>query len=249
MEIRILGNGGAINDGLPYNSFMIDEFFLAETPPDIMASLFREKTDLSKLQIIYISHYHGDHFFGLPFLILRLFYNSSGTPLNYMIRIMGPEGIKSRVNEICTLAWGDGHPVHDWIENNFIFNELVHGNKYDINSGTYLQSFSMFHLVETYGFSFYKNDRLLFSYFADTVWNDELLVQIKLFPEIIVVDLNGEPSEIVKIHMSEDDIIEKAMPYSEGRITFYGTHLKTQKKSELKNIRYFYPGDIIVSGI
>ncbi|HNX25734.1 MAG TPA: hypothetical protein PKG60_16930, partial [Spirochaetota bacterium] len=61
MQIKILGNGGAINDGLPYNSFLVDDFFLAETPPDIMTSLFRERTDLSKLRVIYISHFHGDH--------------------------------------------------------------------------------------------------------------------------------------------------------------------------------------------
>ena len=42
MNIRMLGTGGAINNGLPYNSFIINEDLLIETPPDIMISLFRE---------------------------------------------------------------------------------------------------------------------------------------------------------------------------------------------------------------
>ena len=39
MKIKILGNGGAINDGLPYNSFAINGTLLCETPPDIMLSM------------------------------------------------------------------------------------------------------------------------------------------------------------------------------------------------------------------
>jgi hypothetical protein len=107
----------------------------------------------------------------------------------------------------------------------------------------------MFHIVETYGFSFYKNGRIVFSYFADTLWSDELLTQIKLFPELIIADMNGEPSDPGKVHMSEEDLLEKAIPQSEGKITFYGTHLKMQKESKHKNIRYVNPGEIIECNI
>jgi len=114
MEIRILGNGGAISDGLPYNSFMFDEYFLAETPPDIMTSIFREKIDVRKIQVIYISHFHGDHYFGLPFLILRLFVISLGELSDSKIKLLGPAGLKNKTKEICRLALGDNHPAHRW---------------------------------------------------------------------------------------------------------------------------------------
>jgi len=245
MQIKILGNGGAINDGLPFNSFMVDGFFLAETPPDIMNSLFREKINLSEIRFIYLSHYHGDHYFGLPFLILRLFFNAAGKPLDYKITLIGPAEVRIRTEEICRLALGDNHPVNDWIENNFIFTEIFSGSEIKLDEENILKIFPMFHMIETYGFSFYKNDRIVFSYFADTLWSDELLHQIKLFPEIILADLNGEPSDPRKVHMSETDIIEKAIPHCEGKITFYGTHLKTQKESAHKNIHYVYPGEVI----
>ncbi len=76
MIIKILGNGGALNDGLPYNSYTIDEKILIETPPDIMVSLHRENIDIYSLEAIYISHLHGDHTFGFPFLALDLFRNA-----------------------------------------------------------------------------------------------------------------------------------------------------------------------------
>ena len=39
MEITILGTGGGVNAGLPYNAFLIDDSFLCETPPDIMLTV------------------------------------------------------------------------------------------------------------------------------------------------------------------------------------------------------------------
>lgn len=247
MQIKILGNGGAVNDGLPYNSFITDNFFLVETPPDIMNSLFREKTDLSEIRVIYISHFHGDHYFGLPFLILRLFFNSAGQSMNFKIKILGPSGIKNRTKEICRLALSENHPVNSWIEENFIFDELKSDERIDIDieNDISLKVFSMNHFTETYGFSFFKNDRIVFSYFADTIWSDELISQIKLFPQIIITDLNGEPSDPQKIHLSEEDLIEKGIPQSQGKVIFYGTHLKKQKESSHKQIKYVYPGLVI----
>ena len=74
MIIKILGNGGAINDGLAYNAFAINGTLLCETPPDIMLSINKNSIDLASIDRIYISHLHGDHIFGLPFLILSAFF-------------------------------------------------------------------------------------------------------------------------------------------------------------------------------
>lgn len=245
MKITILGNGGAINDGLPYNSFLVDDSFLAEAPPDIMLSLFREKAEISKLRFIYISHFHGDHYLGIPFLLLRLYFDSVNSGRDFKITIAGPPGIEERVKEICAVALRGDHPVIDWIDGNFTFTELSAGAAVGISSDKYLKIFAMKHSAETYGFAFYKDHRIVFSYFADTVWFDELIGQIKMFPDIILTDLNGEPSDPVKVHMTEQDLIENAIPESEGRITFYGTHLKKQKRAGHGKIKYVKPGDVI----
>ncbi len=45
--------------------------------------------------------------------------------------------------------------------------------------------------------------------------------------------------------MSGDDLVEKALPVSGDRIMYYGTHLKYQKESENKYIRYTRAGEVI----
>lgn len=246
MKIKILGNGGAINDGLPYNSFLIEDRYLIESPPDIMNSLYREKIDISGIKLIYISHFHGDHYFGLPLLLLRLFFNSVSNQSNSEVLIAGPKDIKNKTREICILAVSENHPLHEWIETRISFKEINSEASISIDDKIILKTFPMFHFIETFGFSLYYENEIIFSYFADTIWDDELLKQIKTFPRAIIADLNGEPSDPVKVHLTDDDIITNVLPVSKENIVFYGTHLKHQKESLNRIIRYTYPGEEIV---
>lgn len=247
MKIKILGNGGAISDGLPYNSFLIDDKHLIETPPDIMNSLFREKIDISKIESIFISHFHGDHYFGLPFLLLRLFFNSINNKIEKIL-ILGPKDVRNKIKEICLLAVGEKHPLNEWIEINIRFIELISTDYIKIDDKIMLKPFSMFHFIETWGFVMHYENKIIFSYFADSIWDDKLLEEIKLFPKVIIMDLNGEPTDPVKVHMSQEDVIIKVFPVSKENILFYGTHLKYQKESLSNILRYTYPGQEIVLG-
>jgi len=245
MKIQILGNGGAISNGLPYNSFLVNDNFLVETPPDIMNSLFRENVALTGIRIIYISHFHGDHYFGLPFLLLRVFLDTINSRAKDSLTIIGPPSVQQKVDEICRLAVGGDHPLLQWMDQVLTFVEISEEETIAVDNDTYISSFAMNHFIETWGFTFFNRDRALFSYFADTTWDDSLLDQVRLFPKIIIADLNGEPSDPVKVHMSGDDLVENALPVSGDRIMYYGTHLKYQKESENKYIRYTRPGEVI----
>jgi ribonuclease BN (tRNA processing enzyme) len=51
--------------------------------------------------VILISHFHGDHFFGLPFLLLDYWVSNREEELH----IVGPPGIEARIEELLTLAF------------------------------------------------------------------------------------------------------------------------------------------------
>ena len=245
MEIKIIGNGGALNDGLPYNAYIIDGRFLVETPPDIMQGLYREQVPLAGITHIYISHFHGDHFFGFPFLVLRLFYDAMQGSVSPRITVIGPEHIREKAAELCLLAVGEGHPLHGWLQEAMDFVEIADNESIDAGNNIRIIPFPMDHMVLTWGFTAYQDSRALLSYFADTLWNDALLKQIRLNPKIIIADMNGEPSDPVQVHLSEDDVVAQALPFCRDDTTFYGTHLKQQKKSSHPKIRYVAPGEII----
>jgi ribonuclease BN (tRNA processing enzyme) len=239
MKIKILGNGGAINDGLSYNSFIIDENFLIEAPPDIMNGIFRENIELLKIKTVYISHFHADHYFGIPFLLLRCFMEESETD----VKIIGPEGIEDRVKGICETAFGKDHPMQKWVEE-YVTYEFIGETEIILNSHYILKTIPLFHSPETFGFILESGGKKVV-YLADTYWKDTLLEYID-DSDAVIIDLNGEKNDKVKVHISEEDLITFALPNVKSGIKFYGTHLKKNKVSDNNRIKYVKPGDEIV---
>jgi len=245
MKIIILGNGGAINDGLPYNSFLIDDTTLIETPPDIMISLKRENIDIKKIKEIYISHLHGDHSFGLPFLALNIFHEAYTNKSVKKIRVYSPKDGKGYFIDLAKKALSEEHPCIKWINDNMQFikvdeNIIIELSKYNATL------YKMDHFEETYGFILEKNEQYILSYIADTKWCSNVEKIILKYPKYIIIDLNGEPDDPVYIHLSEKEIIEKVLNKKSINTTFLGTHLKYQKEISInKCIKYVYPGMVI----
>lgn len=240
MKIKILGNGGAINDGLPYNSFIINDDILVESPPDVVHSILRENIDPYKIRTIFISHFHADHYFGLPFLFLRNFFFGSKNS----IELIGPQGIEDRVKEICIIAFGSKHPMQIWIDEHVIYKEIENGQEISIAPHYKLKPIEMFHFTDTYGFVLNSKGNKV-AYFADTYWKDSLLEYIGGV-NTIIIDLNGEKTDEKNVHISENDLLKYALPKIKSSVKFYGTHLRENKISANESIQYLKIGDEII---
>lgn len=242
MQLTILGNGGAINDGLPYNAFLIDDVLLCETPPDIMLSLARHSVDLSRLHAIYISHFHADHFFGLPLLMLNMFYNSIMTKNINKLKIFGPAGIEERVYHLVDLAFGRENPCNSLIKQNHSFITVNEDTDISLLETCQTSYYRMLHSEETYGFVLKKGNTSLFAYTADTLWGEPVSRILANKPKAALVDLNGREDDPKQVHMSEKDLIEKAMPITGKQTRYFGTHLKEDMISNIENLIYAKPG-------
>ena len=151
MKIKILGNGGAINDGLPYNAFVLNDTLLCETPPDIMLSINKNFIELSSINTIYISHLHGDHIFGLPFLILSAFFFHVGTNEKLSFKIVGPEGLEMMTENLVVSAFSSKHPCFKWMKKFCNFLEVDETSRPDLING--FQAFIFTHQYQKHGTS------------------------------------------------------------------------------------------------
>ena len=239
MKIKFLGNGGAINNGLPYNSFIIDGRFLIETPPDIMLSLARENIDYDLIDKIYISHIHGDHCFGFPFLALQLYFKSQLNKTRKQIRVYCPEKAKDILLELTEIAVSAVHPLLNWMNENFSFINISDISELSINDFK-MKLYKMDHYEENYGFTLERKNENIISYISDNVVN-----MLNSGSKAIIVDLNGEPDDPFQIHLSENDLL-KNISAGNSKTTFYGTHLKYQKDSQNRKIIYTKPGMEII---
>ena len=248
MDITILGNGGGVNEGLPYNAFLIDDTFLCETPPDIMLSLSREKCDLRKIKLVYISHFHADHYFGFPFVVLNAMVQGHGG-----FKIIGPKPLKDTLNDITVEAFGAETPFPGWLREKCTFFEIEDGrtpadrtppggSTFDVSVREKLTFYHLEHFMETYGFLLMKNGAPLFAYLPDTLWCESMKLVLEQCPSFALVDLNGATAEANKVHFSEADLLEYAVPITGEKTKYLGTHLMRYKKSEIDQLEYTVPG-------
>lgn len=98
MELRVLGCGDAFGSGGRFNTcFHVDASgtrFLIDCGTSALIAMRRFDIDPNGVEIVFLTHLHGDHFGGLPFLILDAQHVSRRTaPLT----IAGPPGLRARL--------------------------------------------------------------------------------------------------------------------------------------------------------
>jgi len=221
LKITILGNGGCINDGLPYNSFLVNGNFLIETPPDIMLSLKTLDQDIDLIDTIFISHLHGDHTFGLPFLIINKWMKSGQERMRTPLTILGPNGIEPYVKKITEYAFTTANPCYEWLEQNVTFSTIRSDVAMPFKN-LKLSCFGLRHVIKSYGFFLENRHETVFSYIADTTWCRQVEKILERRPQIVFIDMNGGDSNY---HISPEEVIEKGLPITQGETTYYGMHL------------------------
>src|SRR5215208_6177821 len=74
LDLLFIGAGNAFADARCWSGFLLNGRYLFDAPPSALYALKRGNADLDALDVILVSHFHGDHFFGLPFLLLEYAY-------------------------------------------------------------------------------------------------------------------------------------------------------------------------------
>jgi len=96
--LTILGTGDAFASGGRLQASYVlrseSASVLIDAGPTLLAGLKRAGIDAATLNLVLVTHLHGDHFAGLPFLILEYLYES---PTLRKLTIAGPRNLESRV--------------------------------------------------------------------------------------------------------------------------------------------------------
>src|SRR5579862_5084911 len=101
MDIRFLGSGDAFGSGGRYHTcFLVTASatrFLIDCGASSLIALKRFEVDPNSIDIILVSHLHGDHFGGLPFFLLDAHLVSRRTrPLTL---VGPPPGFRDRLRQ------------------------------------------------------------------------------------------------------------------------------------------------------
>ena len=137
MEIYFLGVGEAC-DGRQPNTSILLKTDAAEKRGRILLdcgfstphSYFALIPPAEELQVLWISHFHGDHFLGTPLLLLWFWEMKRESPLT----ILGPPGIEAAIRNAMNLAYPN---LLGRLGYSLSFHEIRPGNKVHIAGSTW----------------------------------------------------------------------------------------------------------------
>jgi ribonuclease BN (tRNA processing enzyme) len=92
MRLTFLGTGNFSAPARYWNSFLIGDRVLVEPSPAVLPNLRKAGVDPRAIDVVFISHFHADHTFGWPFLLLSyLTWDRRDSDL----WVVGPPGIQA----------------------------------------------------------------------------------------------------------------------------------------------------------
>ena len=225
MNITMLGTGSFASKS---NSacVLIDEKILVDIPNGIMKEMKKRGYNVLDIETVLITHFHGDHFFDIPFLVLeRKIFGKSEIPLNIVCH---KEGI-DKIKELAKLAFSD---VFNDLENENLVNfitydkeiEILDMKNYEINNVKVNHGDKI-----AYGYTIKKDNKTL-SITGDTSFceNVEKLV---LNSDICICELSFEKG--TEVHMGIDKMKEVVEKFPNKKII--ATHMNDKVRDLVLN--------------
>ena len=174
-RVVFLGTGDAFSAGGRHQAAYLLESagasLLLDCGAETLGSLKRHELSASPIDTILLSHFHGDHFAGLPFLFLQFVYEE---PRTKPLRIIGPPEVEDRVMQLFRAMYADSAAAPLPYELRFI--EAQPGKRL-VFDGMTIEPFRVPHqeYPPSYGYAIKSGDRKIV-YSGDTGWTEDLLM-------------------------------------------------------------------------
>lgn len=171
LNLTFIGSGNAFSPaGLCCNGFLVNDRVLFDAPPQALSSLNTVGAEINEIDAVVISHHHGDHFLGLPFLLLHWKWKGRTKP----VQIVGPRGTevlgKDIVEKVFPGSLRDIGYDLEWID-------AKPGSPLSLREGFEIEPYPMVHDPELSMCLGYKTrvGATTFSYTGDSVMCDSVL--------------------------------------------------------------------------
>lgn len=153
-NITILGSASAIPTKKRFPSAqlinMLGHLFLVDCGEGTQLQLIRSGTGLQKIERIFISHLHGDHFFGLPGLITSMHLTGRTEPLH----VYADNELPGIIDPVINYS-------HKNLGFEIVFHALTPGKSELLfeNDNLLIKSIPLLHGINTWGFIFEEKEK------------------------------------------------------------------------------------------
>jgi len=174
MLIQFLGSGDAFGSGGRFNTCfhvtVADGSFLIDCGASSLIAMRKFGVDPNGIRTVFVSHLHGDHFGGLPFLLLDAqFYSRRSVPLT----LVGPPGFRVRLTQAMELFF----PGSSTAERRFSTDIVeINAGRTTVINGVTVTAYEVEHACGAPPFALrLETDGKVLVYTGDTEWTENLI--------------------------------------------------------------------------
>jgi ribonuclease BN (tRNA processing enzyme) len=208
MRLAFLGTGSAFSRERYPGAVLVDDHILLDAGPPLLHHIHRLGLDPADIDVVFLTHFHGDHFLGLP-----AFLHARGETLpGHALTVVGPRGVANVINTLCDLAWGPAWTIsRDAIPLSFVESAeagTIAGVRYETRVLTHGG-------VECRGYRLRIGDRIL-AYAGDTTVTSALHDLIR-GADVVITEATAP---VAPGHTSWAEADELVRTYPETRFVF-----------------------------
>ena len=246
VRFEFLGTGNAfLPQGRYHSLLLIESKILVDAPPTVLASLRRRELSPSEISTLMITHWHGDHVFGFPFLILEQKYISDRDS-NKILHVHCPSNGIQKLETLCELAY----PVTltERMKNNVSINEESFGEILGTD-GWIFERFKVMHdeAVDPHGYVFTHQSGFKIMHTGDSGPCEAIESRVGEC-DVVVIEL-GVPDHVeTEMHFKPKTLTKLANKNPKTRFLVthhYADDINSGKKPYLSNDLPILPNNVI----
>jgi len=215
--ISFLGTGNYLAPaGRYWNSFVLDGRVLVEPAPTALPHLRRCGFAMEQIDAVAISHFHADHTFGWPFVLLEALTRGRDRPLH----VIGPPGVRDALADMMRV--GNVPNVQTDAHNGLDIQYIDITGSWQQAGSLRVRGIEVEHVpyLRCFGYLF-ACDGVTVGYSGDTRPCDGI-DEIAAAANVLVLECNG-PHPPPPTHMDVDDVRDLHARYPDTRLNL--THL------------------------
>lgn len=220
MRIKLIGTGAMYT---AYNSActLIDDKIIVDMPNGTIKQLLKGKINVGLIDVILITHMHGDHTADIPFFLKYIF---NYLKINKTIKIIGPLGIKNKITKLFNAYnFEDEEEIKQFFNIEFI--EIL-DNEIDIDN-YFIKSYLVLHGEEKPALGYVINNKLGLTGDSGLCDNIE---EIFKNSQIIISDSSLEIGDSCHLGINDLDYLTKK--YNKKVLC---THLRDETRNIINN--------------
>ena len=223
MKLRIMGSGDMKSI---YNSacYLIDDDILLDVPNGANKTLIRGRVKPSDINHLLFTHYHGDHYFDIPFLLLSKLDNC-----NNKINIYTDKAGFRKIKKLVYLAFPNTvKKIYNGVNINKIVSKNLKIENYEVKRVNVLHS----SLKNSYGYIF-KNNKLTVSFTGDARYSGDIEKMAKISNYLICdcTSIKGDHR-----HMGINDILK--LHKKHPKCKYIASHLNDETRKKLIELNH-----------